>query len=177
MSFTVDRAHRCFVTVLRPSIVYDDDYEDESGNEKHRGKKYIEPIQPRSDALGSQKLNAERESFQIFTEIEYGSRPLDTHTERKRDELQRLNNFLHIVRRLRTHQLRGFETTKSEDDDNRSCSEKLTSRCLWTSRAHLPSLVIASLAEPTLFVEWKLGNISCRQAPVTCVPTGTGRTA
>ena len=53
VSFTVDRAHRCFVTVLRPSIVHDDDYEDESGNEKHWGQKYIEPIQPRSDAFGS----------------------------------------------------------------------------------------------------------------------------
>ena len=73
--------------------------------------------------------------------------------------------------------MRSFETTKSEDDDNRSRSEKLTSRCLWTSRAHLPGLVIAILAETASFVEWKLGNISGRQAPVACVPTGTGRTA
>ena len=67
------------------------------------------------------------------------------------------------------------QTDDAADDDARDSSHVRSAAVL--SGARLPSLVIASLAETTSFAEWKLSNISGRQAPVACVPTGTGRTA
>ena len=61
-----------------------------------------------------------------------------------------------------------------DDDDTHEFSHVIILCVVWFTR--LPCLVIASLVEITSFVEWKLSNISGRQAPVTCVPTGTGRT-
>ena len=64
--------------------------------------------------------------------------------------------------------------TDDAADDARDSSHVRSATVL--SGARLPSLVIASLDETTSFAEWKLGNISCCQAPVICAPTSTGCT-
>ena len=160
------------ITVLATPVVHHDDDQHESWHDEHRREEDVEPVQTRRHAFGSQELNAKRKTLQILPNVKHRARPFDAHIQRQGKELQRFNDFLHVVRGLRAHDLRRLEATKGKYHDHGGGDEELCRRSTGTHRAYLTSLVVPSFVQ--ICVETEVGDVGGCEACITRVSSGAG---